>query len=133
MATFTLKIVTPDGCKFDGQAKAIFCRTITGDVGILANHSDYCTALGRGSAHVVLEDGATRYAACIGGMIAMLKGECHLMATTWEWAEEIDKDRALASKARAEAELAQKNLDAREQELAQARLKRALVRSAAAR
>lgn len=133
MATFALKIVTPDGCAFDGQAVRLVCRTITGDVAILARHSDYCTALGMGDAHVVLEDGSVRHAACMGGMLSVMDGHCNLVATTWEWAEEIDKARAEASKARAEALLAQKNLDARELELAQARLKRALVRTAVAK
>ena len=56
-------------------------------------------------------------------------GECHLLATTFEWADAIDAERAARSKARAEALLAQKNLDKRDYELAQARLKRALVRT----
>ena len=133
MATFSLKVVTPDGCVFDGAAVRLVCRTITGDVAILARHSDYCTALGMGDAHIVLEDGTTRHAACMGGMLSMMNGECHLLATTFEWADQIDKARAEASKARAEATLAQKNLDARELELAQARLKRALVRTSVAK
>ncbi|MGN0983695.1 MAG: ATP synthase F1 subunit epsilon [Gemmiger sp.] len=133
MATFALKIVTPDGCAFEGQAVRLVCRTITGDVAILARHSDYCTALGMGDAHVVMEDGSVRHAACIGGMLSVLEGRCNLVATTWEWADEIDKARAEASKARAEAVLAQKNLDTRELELAQARLKRALVRTSVAK
>ena len=47
-------------------------------------------------------------------------------------ADAIDKERAERSKARAEAILAQKNVDTRELELAEARLKRALVRSSVA-
>lgn len=131
-ATFALKIVTPDGCAFDGQVVRLVCRTINGDTAILARHMDYCTALGMGDAHVVLEDGTERHAACMGGMLSMMNGRCSLVATTFEWADEIDKERALASKARAEATLAQKDLDEREMELAQARLKRALVRTSVA-
>ena len=59
-------------------------------------------------------------------------GECHLLATTFEWADAIDAERAARSKARAEALLAQKNLDKRDMELAEARLRRALVRSSVA-
>ena len=65
----------------------------------------------------------------MGGMLSVLDGEVRLVATTWEWAEEIDQARAEASKKRAEELLAQKNLDKRDYELAQARLKRALVRT----
>ena len=63
---------------------------------------------------------------------ALLGGECHLLATTFEWADAIDAERAARSKARAEALLAQKNLDKRDMQLAEARLRRALVRSSVA-
>ena len=38
----------PDGCLFDGQAVRLVCRTITGDVAILAGHCDFCTRAGHG-------------------------------------------------------------------------------------
>ena len=129
MTTFHLTVVTPDGCAFDGQAERVVCRAIDGDLAILAKHGDYCTALGMGEAHIVDADGQRRRAACMGGMLSVLDGEVRLVATTWEWAEEIDQARAEASKKRAEEILAQKNLDKRDYEMAQARLKRALVRT----
>ena len=132
MATFPLKIMTPDGVAFDGAVMSVSCRTINGQLQLLARHIDICTALGMGEAHIKLEDGTVRRAACMGGMLSMLGGECHLLATTFEWADAIDKARAERSKARAEAILAQKNADTRELELAEARLKRALVRSSVA-
>ncbi|MGN0976001.1 MAG: ATP synthase F1 subunit epsilon [Gemmiger sp.] len=133
METFQLRVVTPDGCAFDGEAVRLVCRTIAGDVAILARHCDYCTALGMGDAHIVSEDGSTRHAACMGGMLSVQEGKVRLIATTWEWADQIDKARAEASRKRAEELLAQKNLDERELELAQARLRRALVRSSVAK
>ena len=131
MTAFPLKILTPDGGAYDGTVTAVSCRTIDGQIQLLANHIDYTTALGMGEAHITREDGTKRRAACMGGMVSMIDGECRLLATTFEWAEDIDKERAERSKARAEAILAQKT-DAREMELAQARLKRALVRSSVA-
>ena len=132
MTTFHLTVVTPDGCAFDGQAERVVCRAIDGDIAILARHGDYCTALGMGEAHIVDAEGQSRRAACMGGLLSVLDGEVRLVATTWEWAEEIDQARAEASKKRAEEILAQKNLDRRDYELAQARLTRALVRSSVA-
>ena len=129
MATFPLKIMTPDGVAFDGEVVSLSCRTINGQIQLLAKHIDLCTALGMGEAHIKLEDGTTRRAACMGGLLSVLDGEVRLVATTWEWAEEIDQARAEASKKRAEEILAQKNLAQRDYELAQARLKRALVRT----
>ena len=114
---------------FDQPAERVVCRAIDGDLAILAKHGDYCTALGMGEAHIVDAEGQRRRAACMGGMLTVLNGDVHLVATTWEWAEEIDQARAEASKKRAEEILARKDLDEREYELAQARLKRALVRT----
>ena len=128
MATFPLKIMTPDGVAFDGAVTSVSCRTINGQLQLLARHIDICT----GEAHIKLEDGTVRRAACMGGMLSMLGGECHLLATTFEWADAIDAERAACSKARAEALLAQKNLDKRDMQLAEARLRRALVRSSVA-
>ena len=132
MATFPLKILTPDGIAFEGDVVSISCRTICGQVELLARHIDYCTALGMGEAHLKLEDGTLRSAACMGGMLSMIGGQCRLLATTFEWADSIDRERAERSKARAEAVLAQKGADKHELELAEARLKRALVRSSVA-
>ena len=69
--TFELQIVTPDGLIFEGEAEKLFCRTIAGDVCILARHCDYMTALGMGEARVTMADGTVRRAACIGGMLAV--------------------------------------------------------------
>ena len=77
----------------------------------------------------IYADGQRRCAACMGGMLTVLDGEVRLVATTWEWAEQIDHARAEAAKKRAEELLARKDLDRREYEMAQARLKRALVRT----
>ena len=82
-----------------------------------------------GEAHIVNAEGQSHRAASMGGMLTVLDGEARLVATTWEWAEDIDQARAEASKKRAEEILVRKNLDRREYELAQARLKRALVRT----
>ena len=129
MTTFHLTVVTPDGCAFEGQAERVVCRAIDGDLAILAKHGDYCTCLLYTSDAADEANGQRRRAACMGGMLTVLDGEVRLVATTWEWAEEIDQARAEASKKRAEEILARKDLDEREYELAQARLKRALVRT----
>ena len=66
MRTFPLRIGTPDGLLFEGEVQRIVCRSITGDLAILAGHCNFCTALGMGEAHVILENGTSRSAACIG-------------------------------------------------------------------
>ena len=128
MATFPLLIGTPDGVLFDGQVERVMCRSITGDLAILAGHANYCTALGMGEAYVILEDGTKKMAACIGGMLSVMNGECHLLATTWEWADDIDKERAETAREKAEERLKNEKLSERDQRIVEAKLRRSLVR-----
>lgn len=128
MKTFPLRIGTPDGLLFEGNAERVLCRSITGDLAVLAGHCNFCTALGMGEAVVVMEDGTRRKAACIGGMLSMMDGVCRLLATTWEWEENIDAARAHAAKKRAEEKLSQGGLSEKEYRMAEAKLHRALVR-----
>lgn len=128
MKTFPLRIGTPDGLWFEGDVERIVCRSITGNLAILAGHCNFCTALGMGEAHVVMPDGTKRSAACIGGMLSMMNGTCRLLATTWEWKEDIDEERAKDAKKRAEQMLTKGGLGDREYKIAEAKLKRALVR-----
>lgn len=131
MTPFCLKIVTPDGLIFDGQAEELVVRTTSGDLGILAGHINCVAPLGMGRATVII-DGKRRYAACIGGMVSVVNGDVTLVPTTFEWAESIDAARAEASQARAEKILGKKDASDTELQLAQARLHRALVRKSVA-
>ncbi len=125
--TYHLQIVTPDGKYFDGQAVRLTVPTIDGQVGILARHINFVTALGMGKAKLVTEEGE-RTAACIGGMLAVTDGNVKVVATTFEWAEDIDVERAKASLARGEGMLADPNADEQTKQYANARIKRAKVR-----
>ena len=133
MASFHLQIVTPDGLAYDGQADLLIVRAIDGEVGILANHVDYVTALGMGEARITLNEEVKR-AACIGGMLAVTNGEVKLVATTFEWADKIDVPRAEAALARAKDVVDHPDQHSdRELQLAEARMKRALVRQSVAK
>ena len=106
MSTFHLKISTPDGLLYDGEVERLRVRVIDGDVCLLARHSDYVSAVGVGEAAITTADGQTRTAACIGGMLSMIHNEASLIATTFEWAEQIDLERAKRAKEAAEAKIA---------------------------
>lgn len=131
MSAFSLKIVTPDGLRYEGEAEALSVRTTTGDLGILAGHVDYVAPLGMGRA-MIQTQGQKRYGACIGGMVSVVKGEVRLVATSFEWADQIDTQRAKRSAQRAKETLARKDASSVELRLAEARLKRALVRQSVA-
>ena len=132
MTPFQLKIVTPDGLAYDGQAEELIVRTTTGDMGVLAGHINMVASLGMGRATVVI-DGKKRYASCIGGMVSVVDGAVTLVPTTFEWAEDIDLKRAEASAERAKKIIADKESSGAEIRMAEAKLKRALVRSNVAR
>ena len=131
MTPFALKIVTPDGLQFDGQAEELIVRTTSGDLGILAGHANCVAPLGMGRA-TVITDGKKCYTACIGGMVSVLDGVVSLVPTTFEWADKIDADRAEASYQKAQDVLQDKDAPETDIRLAQARLRRALVRKSVA-
>lgn len=127
MTSFSLKIVTPDGLIYNGQAEELIVRSIGGDIGVLAGHINCVAPLGMGRATVVT-DGKKRYAACIGGMLSVVNGEVTLVPTTFEWADQIDTRRADASYEKAQHILNDKTSSNTDLRLAEARLHRALVR-----
>ncbi len=127
MTSFSLKIVTPDGLVYDGQAEELIVRSISGDIGVLAGHINCVAPLGMGRATVVT-DGKKRYAACIGGMLSVVNGAVTLVPTTFEWADQIDTRRVDASYEKAQQVLNDKTSSDTDLRLAEARLHRALVR-----
>ena len=131
MTSFPLKIVTPDGLDYDGQAEEVIVRTTSGDLGILAGHINCVAPLGMGQA-TIITDGKKRCAACIGGMLSVVGGSVTLVPTTFEWSDEIDTARAEASYQRAQNVLHSKDASDTDIRLAEARLRRALVRKGVA-
>ena len=125
--TFQLQIATPDGLIFDGEAERVVTRTTEGDVGIMARHSDFVAPLGVGRTRVKLPDGSVRLGSSNRGMITVNGGIVRIVAVTFEWADEIDVERAqrAAEKAR---ERMNRQRDDRELRLAEYKLRRALNR-----
>ena len=128
MATFHLQIVTPDRRVFDGEAEKIIVRTVGGDVCILARHIDYAAPLGIGEARVTDAEGNTRIAACSGGMLGVAGGEVRVMATTFEWADDIDLARAERAQQEAKLKLEQLQRGDHDYSVMEAKLKRAIAR-----
>ena len=131
MTSFPLKIVTPDGLEFEGMAEEVVVRTTSGDMGILAGHINCVAPLGMGRATFII-NGQKRYAACIGGILSVSNGVVTLVPTTFEWADEIDMNRAANAEERAKQVLADKNASRTDLTVAEAKLKRALVRKSVA-
>ena len=126
MRNFPVSIFTPDGAKFDDEAQSLIVRSVCGDVCILAGHIDYVTTIEVGKVKIKTET-EERVASCSGGFLTVKYGEAKLVATTFEFSDEIDLARAEAAK-----EKAQKRIDAAQSDkdlrLAELKLKRALNR-----
>ena len=127
MSNLLVKIVSPDGELFSGEAKSILVTTAGGEVQIYAGHADLLAPLATGRAKLTLTDGSSRWAAISGGFIIVSKEETKVVATTFEFADEIDVNRANLAKQKAEEAL--KNAtEAKEIEVAKSKLLRAVSR-----
>ena len=132
MTPFKLKIVTADGLFFDGEAEQLIVRATTGEVGIMAKHMNYVAPLGMGRA-VIVTNGSRRTAACIGGMVSVIDGDVTLVPTTFEWAEDIDVERAERSFQKASKIVEDNTTSEADVKLAKAKLSRAMVRKGVAK
>ncbi len=126
MKEFHLQIATPDGIRYDGECESLLVRTSDGDVEILAGHTEIIASLATGRARI-LYGGTIRFASVSGGFISVTKDEVKLVATTFEFADEIDVRRAEVAKKRAE-ELLRAAKDDAAIKSAEAKLSRALSR-----
>lgn len=126
MATFHLKVLTAERSFFEGDVERLVVRTTEGDVGILPRHINYVAALGIGGM-TITEGGSSRLAAVSGGFIEVSPEGTTVLARTCEWADEIDVNRARAAEEKAKRLLESKE-DKKQQQLAEARLKKAINR-----
>ena len=128
MATYHLQIVTPDRMVYDGEAEKIILRTVNGDVCILPHHIDYAVPLAIGEARITDGQGNTRLAACNNGMLSVHGNEVRVVAVTFEWADDIDLERARRAEESAKEMLNKLQREDVDFTVAEARLKRALTR-----
>lgn len=129
MEGYKLRIVTPDGSKFDDSVKSLIVRTVNGDVCILKDHTDYIGTVEIGRVEICKLNDERLFATCHDGFLNFSKNIAELIATTFEFSYDIDVSRAENAKERAEKAITE-NKDIEEIELAKIRLKRALNRLA---
>lgn len=131
MTPFKLQIITPDGYLYDGDAENVIVRTTVGDKGILARHEPYAAALGTGKIRVYF-GGNYHVAALSSGIVKVSPEKTVILAQTCEWSDRIDIKRAAIARLAAEEKLADPALSAKEHDIAEFKLKRALNRLDAA-
>lgn len=123
MNTFNLKIVTLDGIEFDGDVISVVARTTSGDVCILKGHTNYVAPIEVGKVKIKDETGE-KLGACAGGFLSVSDNQARIVATTFEFSEDIDKDRAAKAKEKAEIKLKEN----KNSKMAEIKLKKALLR-----
>ncbi|MBR5345258.1 MAG: F0F1 ATP synthase subunit epsilon [Clostridia bacterium] len=88
MSTFRLKISTPEGLKFDGDAERIVVRGALGDLAVLAGHVPMMTTVREGICRVVTAEGETRTGSTHGGILTVGKDSVIALLGDWETEKE---------------------------------------------
>ena len=104
MNSVKLEIVTPSKLFYRGEVDLVIVTTLEGDEGFMAGHCWGCKLLDIGELWIQ-EKGAAksdwRVAALSGGFIE-IKESIMIYTDAVEWAEDIDMERVLSEKAKAE-------------------------------
>ena len=122
---FSLEIITPRGIYLSEEVDSLTIKLTSGYRTFLAGHMPLIGSLAYAPMHLV-KNGKLENFAIHGGAINVTKEKVTVVCNAIEKADEIDKDRALAAKERAEKRLAEKdpNIDLKRAELA---LQRSLI------
>ena len=131
MKTFHLEVVAPDCTPFCGEAERLLVKTTEGYVEILPDHTDYLAVIDTGKAKITV-NGTARLASVSGCFLSVKKNNVKLVVNTFEFADEIDVNRALRAKEAAERALAETS-DKEKTAKARAKLMRALTRISVAK
>lgn len=111
MKTLTVSVVTPDGTILEEDYEMVSCKAETGELGILPGHIPLVAPLSI-SALRLKKGNEEDLVAVSGGFIEVRPDQISVLTQSAEQAEEIDIDRALEAKKRAEKRLAeQKDVD----------------------
>jgi F-type H+-transporting ATPase subunit epsilon len=111
MPTLYLEILTIERKVFDGDVNMVVAPGSEGMLGILPRHAPVLTSLTYGELQVKKDGEPDRYFAVGGGVMEVQPDHVIVMADSAERADEIDVERAMASRRRAEELLADKTVD----------------------
>ncbi len=123
---FKIEIITPDRILYEGEAEFVEFTTVSGEIGVYANHIPLTTVLAPGA--VTIYNGEKETVAAVhAGFAEILGDKVTFLAEIAEWPDEIDLNRAKAAKDRAENRIASHaaDIDIRRAEFA---LRKALTR-----
>ncbi|EPE61105.1 F0F1 ATP synthase subunit epsilon [Exiguobacterium sp. SH3S2] len=128
MNTLHVNVVTPDGAAYEGEARMVVAKSVTGELGILPKHIPMVTPLDVSVLKLRHEDGGRTLIALSGGFMEVRPDMVTILAETAEMADKIDYDRASAAKFRAERRLQDSKISDTEFRRAELALKKAVNR-----
>ncbi|WP_413305272.1 F0F1 ATP synthase subunit epsilon [Bacillus sp. 1P10SD] len=129
MKTIKVNVVTPDGPVYESDVEMVSTKAQSGELGILPGHIPLVAPLAIGVVRLK-KGGKTELVAVSGGFLEVRPDQVTILAQTAEKASDIDVERALRAKERAEQRMHDQHaehIDFRRAELA---LQRAINRLA---
>ena len=84
MNTFKLKISTPDGDMYSGEAVKLDVRGLEGELAVMTGHIPFMTALKPCDCKLLLSDGSERVGNIDGGLLSV-GAEVTLLASSFKW------------------------------------------------
>ncbi|MDD7544686.1 F0F1 ATP synthase subunit epsilon [Actinobacillus porcinus] len=127
MSTFTLTIVSAENKIFEGEVKSVQATGIEGELGILAGHTPLLTAIKPGIVKFTYTDGIEEVVYVSGGFLEVQPNVVTVLADVAIRGSELDEERILAAKKKAEENIVAKSADTNH-ELLTAKLSRELAK-----
>ena len=127
MKEFRVHVLAADRQFYEGTCVSLIVPTITGQYGILADHSNMTSAIAPGTLSFLPPDQDWQIAVVSSGMVKVENNEVLILVDSIERPEEIDVNRARRSADAAKEAILQKR-SIQEYKIAQANLARALNR-----
>lgn len=133
MAQIHLEVVTPAGPVISDDVDIVTAPGVGGEFGVLANHAPFLSTIKTGTLSFK-KDKQTKYLMVSGGFSEVSNNKITFLVESAEYGHDIDVDRAIRAKERAEKRLAQALSQAEKinRVRAEAALQRALARLRAA-
>ncbi|MFD0966692.1 F0F1 ATP synthase subunit epsilon [Seminibacterium arietis] len=118
MTTFNLTVVSAEESIFEGRVKSIQATGIEGELGILAGHTPLLTAIKPGIVKLTLEDNNEEVIYVSGGFLEVQPTVVTVLADVAIRGKELDSNRILEAKRRAEQNIVSASKDANYEMLA---------------
>jgi F-type H+-transporting ATPase subunit epsilon len=127
MKTIKVSVVTPDGPVYESEVEMVSTKAQSGELGILPGHISMVAPLQIGAVRLK-NGGKTEFVAVTGGLLEVRPDQVTILAQAAETSEEIDLERALKAKERAEQRLQEQKQGNNDFKRAELALQRAINR-----